>query len=815
MPFNLRIFIPFLILVIVFSQAFADETFNDDEYLPGVIYVKLQPDWFVDIGDQTVNRLGIEHIDRFMDDISADSIKRAYSHCLPPVKDGTDLSSIYVIYFPESISVRNVCNDLEKLTGVMYVEPWYIHHIFPAPNDPQRHQQYGLDLCDANMAYGISTGNRDVTIAIVDTGVERYHPDLEDNTWINPGEDLNGDGSIDDFERNDRDDDNNGKVDDFYGWDFPSNNNNPDDVMWHGTHCAGIASAVTNNEIGVASVGYSCSIMSVRVGSAASITHGYEGIEYAVRAGADIISNSWGGGAHSQQNQDVVTYAVENDVVIFAAAGNTGNSQMHYPAAYEGMTAVAATDDEDRKAGFSTYGNWVDISAPGVQVLSTVRNSRYSREDGTSMACPFAAGVAALIRSAYPDLSREEVLELLFDGADNIDAINDRYEGQLGAGRINAFQSLVQGDAPRLRVGDLEITDDDNGNGHLEAGETISIVVSVKNREGGSDTESLTASISSDDSLVTIINGSAELENIGAMEETSNEDNPFIIEMSAEAEAHNAKFTLTVNAQHVGIEMEKEFRIPVGHADVLLVDGDGGTQIDTFYTNSLDEEELSWLRWDTSDPYQIGSQALLEFPLILWMTGNTYKPVGAPERERMLTALEGGTDIWLISNRIGDDEANHEMLETWFGAHHEADSVGARIAYGMPDSPVAVVDSMVLEGDDGSGIGKLSPTSIVPVEDADSLFIYKIREHHEWFSGCGGVYRIHPETDAHLMYLGFAFDGVSTGEWFTPRREVFRLILDWFALNDDAVSNDLQSPVPGNFSINPTYPNPFNGSVRI
>ncbi|MCF7809694.1 S8 family serine peptidase [bacterium] len=815
MPSYLRAFFFLFVLIIVSIQTFAGELPSDGEYFPGVVYIKLSPEWYVDTRNETVNRLGIEHIDSYMDDISADSIKRAYPFCLPPVKNGTDLSSIYLIYFPESISVKSVCNDFERLTGVVYSEPKYIHHIDPAPNDPRRNQQYGLDLCEANLAYGITTGDSRVVIGIVDTGVERYHPDLAANTWINPGEDLDRNGSISDFERNDHDDDNNGKVDDFYGWDFPSNDNDPDDVMWHGSHCAGIASAVTNNGEGVASVGYSCSIMAVRVGSAASITHGYEGIEYAVRAGADVISNSWGGGARSDQEQDVIFYAAENDVVVFAAAGNTGSSQRHYPAAYDSITAVAATDDEDVKADFSTYGNWVDISAPGVQVLSTVRNGGYSRENGTSMACPFAAGVALLIRAAYPDLSREEVLHLLFDGADNIDFLNDRFEGQLGVGRINAFQSLVNGDAPRLSVGVLEITHDDNGNNHLESGETISLVASIMNRDGGTQTESLTASISSDDSLVTIISEFAELENINADEETSNADNPFIVEIAEHVEAHNIKFTLTVNAQPVGIEIEKEFKIPVGHADVLLVDGDGGTEIDTFYTNSLDDEGYSWLIWDTSNPYKIGSQAMLEFPLIIWITGNTYKPAGDAERERMLTALEGGTDMWLISNRIGDDEANREMLETWFGAHHEEDSVGARIAYGLPETPVAMVDSMVLEGADGSGLGKLSPTSIVPVEDADSLFYYKIREQHDWSSGCGGVYRIHPETGAYLMYLGFAFDGVSTGQWFATRQDVFRLILDWFALNDNAVPNDLYLPVPSSYAICSAYPNPFNGKVRI
>jgi len=286
----------------------------------------------------------------------------------------------------------------------------------------------------------------------------------------------------------------------------------------------------------------------VRVGPGPAITHGYQGIEYAVRAGAKVISCSWGGTGGGGQGRDAVNYAVENDVLFLAAAGNYNSSRRLYPAGYDNAIAVAATDAEDRKAGFSNYGAWVDISAPGVNVLSTHLNGNYQRMDGTSMACPLAAGVALLIRTLYPDIMLEAARGYLLYGAENIDDLNRDHIGQLGTGRINAYRSLVFGERPILTIQDVAIVEDDNDNHHLEPGERVSFTVSVSNFGGTSDAEEISITLSTEDPSITIHNNYAEFPDIGTGEDATNEDNPFEIEIEEDAAPHNVRFILRLEA---------------------------------------------------------------------------------------------------------------------------------------------------------------------------------------------------------------------------------------------------------------------------
>lgn len=803
------------LVILAFSAAFAStEIPGDDPMMLGVVVLKVTPEYYVDIGDRAVYRLGVDLIDRFMDDIDAVRIERAYPHCLPPVPGGTNLAPIYYMYFSESLSVNDVCRDLLKLPCIEYAEPWWIHSTFPAPNDPLRDQQYGLNLCDANEAYEISTGDRRVPVAIVDTGVDLDHPDLERNIWVNPFEDLNGNGVIENNERNNRDDDNNGVVDDFYGWDFVNRNNNPNDTYGHGTHCAGIASAVTNNEVGIASVGYRCSIIAVRVGSAQSIPFGYQGIEYAVRVSAKVISCSWGGSQGGGQGRDVINYAVENDILVICAAGNYNSTRRHYPAGYDNAIAVAATDANDRKAGFSNYGAWIDISAPGVHVLSTYMGGGYRTMDGTSMACPFTASVALLIRSVYPDIMYNAARGYLLYGAEIIDDQNRGYEGQLGAGRINAHRSLMFGERPILVIKDVEVVEDENNNRHFEPGELVNLAVTISNSGGTNDAEEINVHLSTEDSTVTIINDSAELPDLRAGEEATNEDNPFEIEVAEDATPHSAQFTLRLTAEPTNIEITKRFGVLIGYSDVLIVDDDMGEENDLHYKMLIEETGRTWLSWDVSDIYSLDPDAMTQFPMIIWFTGNAEVYNDEPDLITLAYILEEGANILLVSNKIGDYEGNQEILETWFGARHEADSVGARIAFGVPGSPLAEADSMMLVGNDGSGEGRNSTTSMIPVDDADSLVFYKIRNQRDP-TGCGAVYRIHPDTEARLMYFGFSLDGIATEAWYTRRSDVFGLICDWFMGDDDVISFDEDYLTPETAILDPAYPNPFNGMVRI
>ena len=274
---------------------------------------------------------------------------------------------------------------------VAYAEPDYIAYAMGDPSDEHFAEQWGLNNTgqpykdsltgtpdadiDAPEAWDILLGSADVWIAILDTGIDQDHPDLDDKLV----------GSID-FTGS-------GGVDDLYG---------------HGTHVAGIAAAETNNSLGVAGVGYNSSMLNVKVlndqgsGYYAWIANG---IIWATYNGADVINMSLGGTRKSRTLEKAVNYAWSNGVVLVAAAGNSGNPSPTYPAKYENCIAVAATDSSDQKAPFSEYGDWVDVAAPGVDIFSTFPNHpyvigkslNYDYGSGTSMSTPFVSGLAALV----------------------------------------------------------------------------------------------------------------------------------------------------------------------------------------------------------------------------------------------------------------------------------------------------------------------------------------------------------------------------------------------------------------------------------
>ncbi|NQT33987.1 S8 family serine peptidase [bacterium] len=804
-----------ILLVTVFSFALNPlyGLGNNESYFPDRAFFKVTADYKFDPESTELNRTGIEHIDSFFDKIGVEKIERTFPHCDPPIKGGADLTRIYTFYFPETLPVKTICDELSTFSGIEYAQPWYIDREFLDHNDPGRNAQYGLTLCQANDAHDISTGDPSAVIGIIDSGVDLDHEDLEDNIWVNPGEDLNGDRVIQQNERNGRDDDQNGKIDDFYGWDFYSRDNDPNDTHGHGTHCAGIASAVTNNRTGIASVGYSCSIMAIRAGTGGIISFGYQGIEYAARSHAKVISLSWGSDEHHDYGQDVIDYAYDHDVLIIAAAGNDYSSDVTYPAGYNHVISVAATDRDDRKAGYSNYGEWIDISAPGHEIISTFPGNRYTTWNGTSMACPFAASVAILIRATYDWMSVDQATQALLDGADDIDDRNNRYRGQLGAGRINAYESLLVGMRPILTVEDWEVIEDDNDNGRFDPDEHVSFTVTISNHPEAEGTESLEVTIISDDEMVDVLSGAIEFPNLEPGDEFTNEDDPFIIEISPDAIPQTVFLRVLVSAEPGELEMEKTLEVLIGYPDILIVDDDGGDDIESYYYEAIEEMGFGWARWNVDEFYAPYAYTMMDYEMVIWITGNADPPLGELDRVQMELALLEGVNILLIGNRIGDYESNHEFLRNSFGVEHEANSVDAFTVEALPGNPPLSDDvSLDLNADDGAGNGDVSPSSMNPVYTGRSLLVY-----YDEFSrdtiGVAAIYQIDEFSGSKTVHFGFAFEG--THGVRTTRYEVLNQIYNWFTGNVEDVPNfngDLQV---NQFSLAPAYPNPFNGSVSI
>lgn len=339
----------------------------------------------------------------------------------------------------------------QKFAGVEYIEKNVTYKTMM--NDAEFKKQWGLENTGRNSgnilfpgkkgvdikaleAWKITKGSKAVKIAVIDTGVDYNHEDLKQNIMINELENNGAPGV---------DDDQNGYIDDVYGYDFASNDNNPMDGHGHGTHCAGVIGAV-HNSIGIAGVMANVKILPVKFLSdsgSGTLEGAILAIDYAMKRGVHIMSNSWGGGPRTQSLLDVIKKAEEAGIVFVAAAGNENNdndSRPSFPASYEtdNMISVGALDGKGKRAKFSNYGaRSVHIFAPGVDIFSTVANNKYDKMSGTSMACPHVSGIAGLMLAKNPDLTPVQLRDLLMQTAEE-----GELRGQAQAGLANAAKAL-------------------------------------------------------------------------------------------------------------------------------------------------------------------------------------------------------------------------------------------------------------------------------------------------------------------------------------------------------------------------------------
>jgi hypothetical protein len=311
-----------------------------------------------------------------------------------------------------AISGYGLVNAAKAVAGALNQSPFANVPTFGGAND------WGVNLVNAPEAWARGYTGQGVVVAVLDTGVDRNHADLAGNIWTNAGEIAN-DGL---------DNDGNGYVDDVYGWNFANGNNNTLDGNRHGTHVAGTIAAA-NNGFGATGVAYNSRIMPVKVLSdsgSGSYSGVAQGIRYAVDNGADVINMSLGGGSTDSAVQSALQYASSRGVIVVMAAGNAGAAQPGYPAssATSWGLAVGAVDSSNQMASFSnragSNSSMRYVTAPGVQVYSTLPNGGYGFLSGTSMAAPHVAGVVALMLNANPNLTDAQVRQIITTTAGNV-----------------------------------------------------------------------------------------------------------------------------------------------------------------------------------------------------------------------------------------------------------------------------------------------------------------------------------------------------------------------------------------------------------
>jgi subtilisin family serine protease len=383
--------------------------------------------------------------------------------------DGKDGSGWYKISVADDAAMEDAVSLAKDIDGVELVEPNYIYttnmggwmpkpkptqppangggpNYEPVPalpgtpvSDPDIAKLYGLDKIDAAGAWEMERGQKSVVVADIDTGADYNHKDLINNMWRNTKE-IPGDGI---------DNDNNGFKDDVVGVDFRDKDSRPFDDNQHGSHTAGTIGATGGNGVGISGVAQNASIMVLRFlgGSQGSGTSedAIKAIDYATKNGAQIMSNSWGGGGFSQALFDAIERASKKDILFVAAAGNSSednDSTGTYPVGYKlpNILGVAATDSQDALASFSNYGaKTVHLAAPGVNILSTIPGNRYAAFSGTSMATPHVAGAAVLLKSKYPKLTAVQIKQALMDSVDKVSGLEGKV---ISGGRMNIAKAL-------------------------------------------------------------------------------------------------------------------------------------------------------------------------------------------------------------------------------------------------------------------------------------------------------------------------------------------------------------------------------------
>ncbi|MEE9553913.1 MAG: S8/S53 family peptidase [candidate division Zixibacteria bacterium] len=400
------------------------------------------PPLIVNVNRHDETFTGVESIDRLCGELGIERVESFYKGVLRKPNLKKTLDRIYIFTLSD-VSVFSTTikafNDIAEIKSAEFMTIPEFHY---EPNDPFLFQQWYLPHTQTLEAWDIVRGDttRHSIIAIIDTGVDWDHDDLQPNIWVNDLEDLNGNGVFDSGDNNYIDDDDNGFIDDVIGWDFGDNDNDPsEDALLHGSAVASVASEATDNDILGAGIGFSSRLMPVKAANSDGSfpIDVWNGVIYAADNGAQIINCSWGTTFYNQFEQDIINAVWAEDVLVIASAGANGDTPA-YPAAYDNVIAVTATDQDDRKPYFAGYGEWVDISAPGIDIL-VISGNDYEFHNGTSYSTAMVSGLAALVRAWYPDYSNYETENLIKDSAEPIDHLNPGYQGMLGAGRINAY----------------------------------------------------------------------------------------------------------------------------------------------------------------------------------------------------------------------------------------------------------------------------------------------------------------------------------------------------------------------------------------
>ena len=432
-------------------------------HTPHAIIIKFKPNITYKI-DYSKGQI-ITNNTRFAQIINSGGIRKLKSVIPQDIKVKSTLkridlvTNIHFLQLKDSRDIDRIIKSLMETGLFEYVEgnkPMTAGGVATIPNDTYFNRQWNFVNdgtfnasatagADINMddAWTLTTGNSSTVVCVIDSGLKLDHPEFSGRLWVN----------ADEIPSNGVDDDANGYIDDMNGWDWVNNDNDPTDDNGHGTDVTAVLAANGNNADGYSGINWNCKIMVSKILSAenrSDYSWGINAIYYAVNNGANIINMSIGGTLPSQALQDACDFAYANNVAIFTAMFNDGNNRIYYPAAYNNVIAVGATNVNDHRYSASNYGSHINLVAPGVSIygLSHTSNTDYnSTRIGTSLSTPHAAGVASLLHGLKPTITVSEIISILESTAK--DQVGNPAEDvfgwdqYMGYGRIDAMSAIT------------------------------------------------------------------------------------------------------------------------------------------------------------------------------------------------------------------------------------------------------------------------------------------------------------------------------------------------------------------------------------
>ncbi|MDP8228298.1 MAG: S8 family serine peptidase, partial [Candidatus Electryoneaceae bacterium] len=838
-----------IVLILLFSvqvcslQAADEQQNNDTSWMipgenveAGQVFLLINPEFApldIEIYD------GIATTDQPPLDAVADAfgvydIRKAYKmEKSPDDPNKVDLSRWYVAYFPEDygplplIEAYGECPEVELAEWMPIFKQLFI------PDDPRYQNQWHLDHCGFPEAWEITHGSEDIIIGIVDSGldmrdpdgfewVEDIHEDMVNDLWINAGEDIDNDGVITFDDINEEDDDNNGYEDDFFGWDFTGRDNWPNDIWGaengHGTQVGGIAAASTNNDLGASGAGFNCRLMYVGCYSIQDpdhIVNGYAGVEYCVDNGAQIINCSWGSyGGYNNGAHAAFRYAGQEGVAVFAGAGNGdefGNpvydraedNRHFYPCAFPEVIGVSATNTHDGFAQWATYGDFTDLVAPGEGILGSFPHNDYRAGPGTSFSSPLAAGTGALLLSVMPDLNPDQLLQRMQDYSTDVSELNEDWPGIQY--RINAG-FLIGATRPKLEVVEWSLRElEGNGDRWPEVTERFAVDITISNQEMYQDANNAVFRLETDDPTIRIHQSQGEIGSIGNGEQIEIEGDISPTFTVLQTWPHYTSLRLVIETNEE-LEIPLELPLTMDHPSFLLVDDDGGEHFQSFYESDLSHRPHVHDLWTSETDGLIDQEDLNSYPMVVWITGNAEDPLSESEQGLLQDYLDSGGTLFIAGQYIGDACGDTEFHQQYLHASHLNDNSEGRRLFGVAENPISDGVSLLLVGGDAGGNGRLSPSSMEPINGAVTLMTYDNEDED-----AGGI--LYEGDDYRVIYLGFALEAASGLGGTTPRNEFVQRALDYYFI--DAVDDAPSHIVPTQFSLEAPYPNPFNAQTTI